>query len=350
MHRRDPAASGAGAEPAGRAADDPAALSRRRFLVAGGAAAALTVGAGLAIGRTGTPRAEAGLRALTVADRHQAWRQGEPWRWSRFREVPVSLIDNKVRLDAAGGVGTATGVGGPSANDRRFYVLRDLEASDVEVAAEFSSTAMAQFGFALRVQPGRAVVAWHNIYYAANANLIQGVWEYDGRDLLSTNQQGALLRGFAQPVQSAVGDGTTVTVTTPGAHRLSGGDVVVHEAEVAELGQAQIHTVPGPTSYTFASDLQGSWTGGVTRRVSLHDRRRAAVRLVGTQVTFKQWLPGELEPAWDDPLRTATNVLPDALPSGAAPPVGPGSVGILASHLGDGEHVEVTGFRATPLG
>ena len=71
----------------------------------------------------------------------------------------------------------ATGIGGASENDRRLYVLRDVAAADAEISAEFTSTEMAQCGFALRAQPDRAVVVWHNIFMVANANLLQGVWE-----------------------------------------------------------------------------------------------------------------------------------------------------------------------------
>jgi hypothetical protein len=325
-------------------------ITRRSFLV-GGAAAGVV--AGLGTGLTTAARGEANglvLRPrLVAAAGHRGWRAAPRWDWRRFREVPVSLLDNKVRLTTTGDIGTATGIGGASENDRRFYVLRDVAATDAEISAEFTSTGLAQCGFALRVQPDRAVVVWHNIYFAANANLIQGVWEYDGSSLHSTNQQGRAVLGFVHPVRYAVGDGSSVTVTTAYAHRLVPGDIVQHEGAVHELGGAMVEATPGPSTYSFASPLTGLWESGTWRRGTVQSRRRAAVRLLGTQVLFKQWLPQEPEPSWDDPDRTVINLLPETLPSGAATPLGPGAVGLLIAHLGDGQQVEVRDLRVTAL-
>jgi len=324
-------------------------VTTRRTFLAGGAALAL---AGLGHSLAGARADEPALRTrLVAAARGGAWRVPEAWDWRRFREVPVSTLDNKVRLAATSDVGTATGIGGASVNDRRFYVLRDIAATDVEISASFAATAgLAQWGFALRVQPDRAIVVWRNIFYAASANLIQGVWEYDGSTLHAINRQRCAVRGFVHPVRHAVGDGSSVTVTTAYAHRLGPQDVVLHEGAVREFGQVVVDTVPTASTYTFGSPASGLWESGTWRRVTLHARRHAAVRLIGTQVMFKQWLPQEAEPSWDDPDRVAISLLPDVLPSGAAPPLGPGGVGVLVSHLGDGGRVEVRDLRVTPLG
>jgi hypothetical protein len=328
----------------------PLRATRRSFLVGGAVTLAAGLGAPL-IARTSAPATGGaeGPRLVAASGHGPSWRAPEPWDWGRFREVPVSQIDNKVRLAATGDVGTATGVGGASANDRRFYVLRDVEATDVEVSAEFAAPGEAQCGLALRVQPDRAVVVWRNIFFSANANLINGVWEYDGATLHGTNQSAHALRGFAHPVRYAVGDGTTMTVTTAHAHRLGPMDVVLHEGAVGEFGQVVVESVPGPSTYTFASSAVGLWESGTWRRVTLHARRHAAVRLVGTQVMFKHWLPHEAEPSWDDPERARLGLLPEVLPSGGAPPLGPGGVGLLVSHLGDGRQVEVRNLQVTPL-
>jgi hypothetical protein len=325
-------------------------ITRRSFLV-GGVAAGVAAGLGTGLTAAAARGEQSGLalrpRLVAAAD-GRGWRAPPRWDWRRFREIPVSLPDNKVRLTTTGDIGTATGVGGASGNDRRFYVLRDMAATDAEISAEFASTEFAQCGFALRVQADRAVVVWHNIYFAANANLIQGVWEYDGSSLHSANVQARAVRGFVHPVRHAVGDGTAMTVTTAYAHRLVPGDIVLHEGAVQEFGQALVWDTPDASTYTFASPLTGLWESGTWRRVTVQNRR-AAVRLLGTQVLFKQWLLQEPEPSWDDPDRTVINLLPDTLPSGAPTPLGPGAVGLVIAHLGDGQRVDVRDLRVTAL-
>ena len=327
-------------------------ITRRSFLVGGAAAAGAVAALGTGLTEAAARGEPSGLllrpRLVTAAG-GRGWRAPPRWDWRRFREVPVSQLDNKVRLATIGDIGTATGVGGASGNDRRFYVLRDVAATDAEISAEFSSTEPAQCGFALRVQPDRAVVVWHNIWFAANAYLLQGVWEYDGSSLLSTNKHARASLGFVHPVRHTVGDGSSMRVTTAYAHRLVPGDIVLHEGAVQEFGQVLVGDTPDASTYAFASPLTGLWESGTWRQVTAQNRRRAAVRLLGTQVLFKQWLPQEPEPSWDDLDRTVINLLPDTLPSGAPTPLGPGGVGLLISHLGDGHRVEVRDLRVTSL-
>lgn len=326
-------------------------ISRRSFLV-GGATTGVVAGLGTGLAAAAARGETSGLELrprLVAAAADRGWRAPPRWDWRRFREVPVSNIDNKVRLTTTGDIGTATGIGGASGNDRRFYVLRDVAATDAEISAEFDSTDMAQCGFALRVQPDRAVVVWHNIYFAASGYLIQGVWEYDGSSLHSTNQQARAALGFVHPVRHAVGDGSSVTVTTAHAHRLVPGDIVLHEGVVHEFGMVMVGATPSPSTYSFTSPLTGLWESGTWRQVTVQNRRRAAVRLLGTQVLFKQWRTQEPEPSWDDPDRTVINLLPETLPSGGTTPLGPGGVGLVISHLGDGRRVEVRDLRVTPL-
>ena len=116
-----------------------------------------------------------------------------------------------------------------------------------------------------------------------------------------------------------------------------------------ELGRVIVEATPSPSTYSFASPLTGRWESGAWRRATVQTRQ-AAVRLVGTQVLFKQWLPHEPEPSWDDPDRTVINLLPDTLPSGAPTPLGPGGVGLLIAHLGDGRQVQVARPPGDPAG
>jgi hypothetical protein len=333
-------------EPAHRAPTGPR-RGRRSFLVGGGA---LLAAAGVRWALPDTTPSPLGptLRPVAAGGTSAAWTGGSTWDWRELREVPVSFTDNKVRLTSRRGVGTALGVGGPSGNDRRIYVRRDLEATDVEMSAEFSTVDQAQFGLAMRVQPGVAVVVWQNIYRIANANLLQGTWQFANDRLAATNVTAAVL-GFLQPVQRAAGDGSTVVVTTPTAHRLRPGDLVLHGGELARFGTVAIEDTPSLITYTFSSTAVGSWSSGEVQRISIRDRRRVAARLVRDQVSFTQWLPGEPQPAWDDDVRVVTRTLPSELAQGGGPPSGPGGVGLVLAHLGDGDRIDVTDLRIQVL-
>jgi hypothetical protein len=334
-------------DPAHRAPAGPR-RGRRSFLVGGGA---LIAAAGVRWALPDGAPAPIGpnLRPVAAEGTSAAWNGGTAWDWREFREVPVSFTDNKVRLTSRRGVGSALGVGGPSGNDRRIYVRRDLEATDIEMSAEFSTVDQAQFGLAMRVQPGVAVVVWQNIYRIANANLLQGTWQF-GDDRLAATNVGAAVLGFIQPVERAVGDGSRVVVTTPSAHRLRPGDLVLHGGELARFGTVAIEDTPSLISYTFPSTAVGSWTAGEVQRISIRDRRRVAARLVGDEVSFTQWLPGEPQPAWDDDVRVVTRSLPAELAQGGAPPSGRGGVGVVLAHLGDGDSVDVTALRIRVIG
>ena len=243
-----------------------------------------------------------------------------PWDWHRFREVGVSEPDNKLRLRTIGSIGHATGMGGTSFNDRRFLVLRDLEATDVEIAAQFLTTTGAQFGLGARVGPDRAVAVWHNVYYRGSARVLQGIWRYDGANLHSTNQQEGHTAGFGWVALGAVGDGTMVTVTTAEPHHLVRGDLVDHGGGMSDLGMAFVHDAPGPNTYTLELPLEGVWGAGTWQDLAAEVPRWLALRLTGTRISFKQWLPREVEPSWDDPERTVVNELPPVLDDGQPVP------------------------------
>lgn len=118
--------------------------------------------------------------------------------WNQFTEVSISgqdgePPDNTLMLTGVDGIGRAEGVGGTHGNDRRIYVLDDVEGSDFIAYASFAlEDQQAQFGIGLRTStdtnPNFAVVVWNNIFFFADTTTILGHWEFFGNELLSTNQ------------------------------------------------------------------------------------------------------------------------------------------------------------------
>jgi hypothetical protein len=332
---------------------------RRSFLLGGAAALAVGLGAGVralvddagadAAGGTGAAGGPQLARQASPASALQIDRaRNRVWDWSRFTELPVSEPWNTMSLTTIGPIAHATGVGGPSAGDRRLYALRDVQATDVEVAALFLPSEYAQFGIGMRIQPDRAVVVWQNVLFRGNARVIEGVWEFDGSSLHSTNQQDVFSPGVEWEAVGAVGDGSTVTVTTARPHQIGPGTFVFHGGDMVDLGMGWVTATPGPYTYVFPSPLVGSWGPGTWQTMIVAEPRWLAARLVGNRVTFKQWLPREIEPSWDDPARAIVSDLPVELDSGGAPPQ-TGGVGMMIGHLGDGGRVEVRDLRVTPL-
>jgi hypothetical protein len=298
--------------------------------------------------------AETNITALQVADTTQNGRLDVLEQARPFTEVPVGQFDNTVALTGSGGVGTvtATPVGGESGNDRRLYILDDLASgvADVEVHADL--TLGAQTGIAFRQRPGVAVIVWSNIVFAANGNILQGVWEFNTAppyDTLQTNQAATSLDGFRSPILYAVGDGATVTVKAAQAHNLVAGDTIHFDATLGAFGQVTVTSVPDANTFTFASTTAGTWSGGRWRWVIKGGRRKLAARLVGDRVTFKQWLPTEPEPSWADPDRAVSNLLPATLIGSGGPPPADGGVGLVVAHLGASGTVSVNDFAVHVL-
>src|SRR5690606_3004765 len=254
--------------------------------------------------------------------------------WDDFTEVPVSSIDNTIDLTAEGGVGTVSAVaGGGSNEDRRLFIYNDLDdVADAEVYVDL--TLGDQAGIAFRyAEPGAAVIVWSNIVFAANGQVLQGVWEFDGTTLLGTNKVDVDLWGVPSPVLSAEGDGEVVTVKTVRPHQIQAGELIHFDETVGSFGQVFVEDVLDATTFTFSDSTVGTWTGGRWRWVIRTGRRHLAARLVGNRVTWKQWLPGEPEPSWADPDRAVSVLLPDTLIARGGPPPEAGGVGLVVAHL-----------------
>lgn len=279
--------------------------------------------------------------------------------WDRFTSVPVNGIDNVLKLtyNPSTGVANARGVGG-AGNERRFFVLPNQLMADAELYFEYdiigAPAGAGQTGLVLRRQGDVAVIVWQNIVFGANGNMLQGTWEYDGRTLIGTNQDAENAEIWGSEIVSAVGNGTTVTVTAATPHPpalVAGGAITL--VGVGAFGDVTVASIPTSTTFTFASATVGSWTGGRWKwnlfAPTPNGRRKVRARLVGNTVTFHQWITGQDEPSWSDSTRTITNTIPATLGTGKPRPIGLGEVGFVLSHLGEAAQVNIYGFEATSL-
>lgn len=275
--------------------------------------------------------------------------------WNRFVSVPVNGIDNAIDVDYAAGVASIRGTGG-AGNERRLLTIPDLLMADAELYFEYDivghASGQGQTGLVFRRQGDVAVVVWQNILFGANASIIQGTWEYDGRTLAGTNQDAEHADLWGSEIVSAVGNGTTVTVTTATPHpsALAAGQGLTLVG-VGSFTDVTVATVPTSTTFTFTDATVGSWTGGRWRwnLFAPNGRRKVRGRLVGNTITFHQWIAGQDEPSWGDSVRTITNTIPATLGTGKARPTGMGEVGLVVSHLGDGAQVNIYDFEITNL-
>jgi hypothetical protein len=276
----------------------------------------------------------------------------DPDGWDRFDEVPVSHPEDSTPvLTTSDGFGVAThGPPEPGGDDRRIYYLQNTDGiADSEVYLDWEIAAgNCQAGVALRGDDDTAVIVWSNIIFGVNVNLLQGVWEFDGTELLDINQDAGSVTGFPTGVVSAVGDGAAVTVRTELPHHLDGGDLASLSG-VGAFGQVTVVSVPNDTSFTFASATAGSWSGGTVNHIFTPGRRKVGVRLIGDTIVFKQWLPWQDEPTWDDPDYAETNTLPATLAESGGPPPADGKIGILIAHLADDGVIRVNDLRVTNL-
>lgn len=273
--------------------------------------------------------------------------------FNKFTADIVNTVDNSVAVSySPDGFWTVTGSGG-AGNDRRIYYLNGSSVTDAEVRLTFDVTSgspgTGQTGIALRgADNGPAVMVWSNIVFSATGNVVNGVWEYNGTTLQSTNQLANTSHLYGLDIVNGTGDGSRVTVNTKAPHLLDPGDIIGFTGFGA-FGQATVLDTPTPERFRFASTTAGSWTGGSYEWVIHSSPRHLAVRLQGTTLTTKQWPVGLDEPSWSDPLRVVTNTLPATLAISGAPPPASGQVGICAAHMGNGGAIRVRDLKITNL-
>lgn len=268
--------------------------------------------------------------------------------WNQFTMVPATSPDNTIALTASAGRGVVTGSGaGASGNDRRLYLL-PTEAADAELRCDWELVSGgSQLGLAFRADESEAVIVWNNIFFGASGNIIQGVWEYSGAFHTNQSTPASMLRS---QLLSASANGSTATFKARAPHHMPAGTSTVVSIEgVGSFGQATVTSVPDATTFACASTASGSWTGGTYTWIGVVQRRKVAARLVGNRITWKQWLPGEPEPSWADPLRAASATLPATLAGSGGPPPTSGRVGLLVAHLGNGGQVKVNDLVVTVL-
>lgn len=273
--------------------------------------------------------------------------------WGLFTEAQVSGIDNTVTLSKNDDYWSATGVGGNGTNDRRIYYLNGSNVTDCEVRLTMRNIGVAagagQVGIALRgAAPGPAVVVWQNILFAATGNVLNGIWQYNGTTLQSTNQMANTNDLWGPDIVNGFGTGSIITVNTRGAHYLRPG----HLINFTGFGGATSATVldtPTADQFRFYSTTSGSWTGGNYAWVIAGGPRELAVRLVGSTLTTKQWPVGSPEPSWADPIRAEVNTIPGTLAVGGVAAPASGMVGIVVAHIGNLGQVLAKNLRITNL-
>lgn len=287
--------------------------------------------------------------------------------WGLFEETPVSSTNiNVVARTMEDGVAVlrVSPTGAAGASDRRLFLLDPtFTATDVEAYITyeiFGGAPAVQGGVVLRVSPGGsglvAPIVWQNIFFGATGNLIPGAWEFSGAALTQTNQQAdpanGSFTGYPRAIDSLTGDGTTVTVTMAEPHLLEETQnfgVAIRDNALFPGSPFVFGTVIDPFTFTFPSTTAGTEAGGRITWTFWVGRRHLAARLVGDQLTGKQWPPTAPEPAWDDPLKAGTVTLPDPLAGGVPLPSGPGRAGFVFAHVEDVGHMDVYQFEVNSL-
>lgn len=321
--------------------------------------------------------------------------------WLQFREVTVSgqddggpswnPPDNELILTGAGGVGRAEGSGGTHGNDRRIYLLNGVEGSEFDMRCDFAlEVQQAQFGLVARVHepppvhsldhytmleggmcagekaqrnaradafadPGAAPLWWINILFA-DAKALSGVWEFASNQWLGGNQQPQEVPANDQAIDSASGDGSTVTVISATEHCLPDGQAV--QLDFGPFSNTTFTaTVVNDTTFSVSSAEVGNWDTGRWRLLNVNITkdppvpwRALAIRTSGNTIDCKQWFPDcESEPAWGDPFRAATQTLPNVLADSGRRPPESGGAGIVLAHLSSDRSLAVRNLDVTVL-
>lgn len=271
-----------------------------------------------------------------------------------FTMDTVNTLDNTVTISETPEGYSFTGGGAPGAgNDRRIYYLDGSNVTNCEVRLTIDSTSggnsTGQIGIAMRgADNGPAVVFWQNIFFAATGQLINGIWQYNGTTLQSTNQLANTNSIWGPDIVNASGSGTLVTVNCEGAHDVRTGHVL-NLVGVGSFGQITVFDTPTADQFRFQSNVSGSWTGGNFNWVFAPAPRYIAARLVGSTFTSKCWLVTQPEPDWADPIRAEVNTIPGTLAVGGVSAPASGLVGIVVAHLGTGARVTCRDLVITNL-
>lgn len=258
----------------------------------------------------------------------------------------VNTLDNTVTLGRSPDGGyTFTGTGAGAGNDRRIYYLDSSSITNGEVRlttdnATNGSNSAGQIGIALRgADNGPAVVFWQNILFGATGQMPNGIWQYNGTTLQSTNQLANTTSLWGPDIISMTGSGTLALARTRGPHGLRGGHIITVSGAGGFNAGYTVHDCPTADSFRVWSTFSGTVSAGNFTWTFAPSPRTMAVRVNGSTMTSKCWLTTLPEPSWSDSLRVATNTIPGTLAVGGVAAPATGLVGIVVAHLGNGASV-----------
>ncbi len=268
----------------------------------------------------------------------------------------VNTLDNTVTLGrSADGGYTFTGTGAGAGNDRRIYYLDSSSVTNAEVrlttdSATNGSNSAGQIGIAVRgADNGPAVIFWQNILFGATGTMPNGIWQYNGTTLQSTNQMANTTFLYGPDIVSIVGGGAYATVSTRGRHDVRAGHPITIASAGAYNGGYTVTDVLNADQFRIPSSLTSTVTGGNFSWTFAPAPRHMAMRVVGSTMTSKAWLTTQPEPAWSDSVRVATNTIPGTLSVGGVSAPASGLVGIVVAHLGNGASVTARDLIITNL-
>lgn len=275
--------------------------------------------------------------------------------WDQFSLANWSLDGTETyTATASGGTGTITGNrtdGSSSSNAREMYVFDGVDnVKDAEVRAlvtlENPSSVNTQGGFVMRAsnigdpvhQAG--VIMWNNVIFSATGNSLVGTFwgnQQAGGPTFQSDDFGGIT--MKSDVSSVVANGSSATVTVQmlDPNVVAGSSVSIDNVDPSINGFVTVTNVIDAHNFEFATSQTGSWSSGQTS-YAFNYKRWMAARVIGDQVTIKHWLPGQVEPAWNDPVFAVTYTLPSTLSNGDPVPTA-GKFALLANHLGDGHAV-----------
>ncbi len=290
--------------------------------------------------------------------------------WNQFTRYNVSNNGSPgavtYNLTASGGTGLIT-ANNPSniTNVRDYYVfnpagsVKDGEVRALVTVDNAVGVGTAQVGFVMRATDlgsgahQRAVTAWTNVLLWGSGATIGGVW-YGNEDAGGAfNYDGGTSGVVSSPITSLVADGSEATVTFADdinfADFAVGGNYInIVGVDPLVNGTQQITGAPNTHTLTFATTATGSWTSTGSIAFNYNIKRWIAAKVVGDQLTVKQWLTTQTEPAWNDPINSFTYTLPTTLTNGDPSPTS-GKFGLIVAHEKDGKSVTLSNLKFTSL-